>query len=419
MQVQDILAKDLVGDEWLTEDELRFLMSVTDEEQLQLIYKKAYEVKAKYVKPVAYYRGLIEFSNRCIKNCNYCGIRRENDKTERFDMNREDIIKMAQWAYDHEYGSITLQSGERCDDAFVNYVVDLIRDIKAIGDGSLGITMCVGEQSEEAYRRMREAGASRYLLRIETTNKELYHKIHPQDELHSFETRVECLRSLRRVGFQVGTGVMIGLPGQTEEDLVNDILFYRDMDIDMIGMGPYVVHHDTPLGQEALAMGIDDEEVKSVSNSTTLSDDFTCFDEIKTTLYELVESVCFRCIKQGLTYPKTATIWVRDNELQSFTRQKKLYRPTVVISEIYKEIAKLLNDNYVWNKPIRSIGVGLTDFEKEEIRLDGIDDRTRMNKKLYAQDCFSKIKAEQGEGIISNGMVAKKLYKEKEKRKNE
>ena len=232
MQVQDILAKDLVGDEWLTEEELRFLMSVTDEEQLQLIYKKAYEVKAKYVKPVAYYRGLIEFSNRCIKNCNYCGIRRENDKAE------------------------------RCDDAFVDYVVDLIRDIKAIGDGSLGITMCVGEQSEEAYRRMREAGASRYLLRIETTNTDLYHKIHPRDELHSFETRVECLRRLRRVGFQVGTGVMIGLPGQTEDDLVNDILFYRDMDIDMIGMGPYVVHHDTPLGQEALAMGIDDEEGK-------------------------------------------------------------------------------------------------------------------------------------------------------------
>ena len=170
--MQDILEKDLVGDEWLTEDELRFLMSVTDEEQLQLIYKKAYEVKAKYVQPVAYYRGLIEFSNRCIKNCNYCGIRRENDKTERFDMNREDIIKMAQWAYDHEYGSITLQSGERCDDIFVDYVVDLIRDIKAIGDGSLGITMCVGEQSEEAYRRMREAGASRYLFRIETPNKD-------------------------------------------------------------------------------------------------------------------------------------------------------------------------------------------------------------------------------------------------------
>ena len=262
MTVQEILAKDLVGDEWLTEEELRFLMSATNQADLDLIYKKAYEVKCKYVKPVAYYRGLIEFSNRCVKNCNYCGIRRDNEKTERFDMDREDIIKMAQWAYDHEYGSITLQSGERGDAAFVEYVVELIRDIKKIGDGSLGITMCVGEQSEEDYRRMVEAGATRYLLRIETTNPTLYSKIHPNDELHSFETRVECLRRIRRVGFQVGTGVMIGLPGQTEDDLVNDILFYRDMDIDMIGMGPYVVHHDTPLGQETLALGLDDEAGK-------------------------------------------------------------------------------------------------------------------------------------------------------------
>ena len=263
MTVQEILNKDLLGDACLTEEELRFLMSVTDPDDLDAIYKRAYEVKCKFVEPVAYYRGLIEFSNKCIKNCNYCGIRRDNDKAERFDMSREDIIKMSQWAYDHEYGSITLQSGERNDAAFVDYVVDLIRDIKRIGDGSLGITMCVGEQTEETYRRMVEAGASRYLLRIETTNPDLYHKIHPRDELHSFETRVECLRRCRKVGFQVGTGVMIGLPHQTEEDLVKDILFYRDMDIDMIGMGPYVVHHDTPLGQETLALGIDSEEGKN------------------------------------------------------------------------------------------------------------------------------------------------------------
>lgn len=262
MTVDDILQKDLLGDQWLTEEELRFLMSVTNEDDLQKIYKKAYQVKAKFVEPVAYYRGLIEFSNRCIKNCKYCGIRRDNDKVDRFDMSYEDIIKMAQWAYDHEYGSITLQSGERSDQEFVDYVVDLIKDIKKIGDGSLGITMCVGEQSEESYRRMVEAGASRYLLRIETTNPDLYHKIHPRDDLHSFEARVECLKRCRKVGFQVGTGVMIGLPGQTEDDLVNDILFYRDMDIDMIGMGPYVVHHDTPLGQEALAMGLDSKEGK-------------------------------------------------------------------------------------------------------------------------------------------------------------
>lgn len=260
--VQAILQKDLVGNDRLTVEELRVLMGITDPEALDLVYRKAYEVKAKYVAKVAYYRGLIEFSNRCIKNCWYCGIRRDNDRTERFDMSREDILRMAQWAYDHEYGSLTLQSGERNDPAFVDYVVDLIRDIKKIGDGSLGITMCVGEQTEETYRRMVEAGASRYLLRIESSNRALYEKIHPNDALHSFDTRIECLKALRRVGFQVGTGVMIGLPGQTEEDLVNDILFYRDMDIDMIGMGPYVVHHDTPLGQEALAMGLDSQEGK-------------------------------------------------------------------------------------------------------------------------------------------------------------
>lgn len=262
MTVDSILQKDLVGDEWLTEEDLRCLMTVTDEETLKKIYKKAYEVKAAYVDKVAYYRGLIEFSNRCIKNCLYCGIRYENSKTERFDMSRDDVLKMAKWAYDHEYGSLTLQSGERTDDVFVDYVVDLIRDIKQLSNNELGITMCVGEQSEEAYRRMREAGADRYLLRIETTNKDLFEMIHPKDALHSFETRVNCLKSLRKVGFQVGTGVMIGLPGQTLDDLVNDILFYRDMDIDMIGMGPYVVHHDTPLGQRALELGIDSQEGK-------------------------------------------------------------------------------------------------------------------------------------------------------------
>ena len=262
MTVDSVLQKDLVGNERLTEEELRFLMTVTDEAELQKIYKKAYEVKAKYVDKIAYYRGLIEFSNRCIKNCLYCGIRYENSKTERFDMSRDDVLKMAKWAYEHEYGSLTLQSGERTDEGFVDYVVDLIRDIKKLSNNELGITMCVGEQSEEAYRRMREAGADRYLLRIETTNKDLFEMIHPKDELHSFETRVNCLKSLRKVGFQVGTGVMIGLPGQTLDDLVNDILFYRDMDIDMIGMGPYVVHHDTPLGQRALELGIDSKEGK-------------------------------------------------------------------------------------------------------------------------------------------------------------
>lgn len=263
MNVQNILAKNSVEDYRFTPEELLFLLKTEDPDELEQIYKKAYEVKCKYVDNVAYYRGLIEFSNKCVKDCRYCGIRKSNHKAERFDMAREDVLRMAQWAYEHEYGSLTLQSGERRDEEFIEYVSGLLRDIKKIGNGALGITLCVGEQTEETYRRFKEAGGDRYLLRIETTNRELYGKIHPQDENHSFETRLNCIKSLRKVGFQVGTGVMIGLPGQTEEDLVKDILFYGDYDIDMIGMGPYVVHHDTPLGQEALANGMDTPEDKA------------------------------------------------------------------------------------------------------------------------------------------------------------
>ena len=162
-----------------------------------------------------------------------------------------------------------------------------------------------------------------------------------------------------------------------------------------------------------------EERIKSVSNSTTSSSDFYCFEEIRPTLYELVESVCFRGIKQGLLYPKTITLWVRDNELQSFTRQKKLTYPTVIVSEIFNEITKLFKDNYVWNKPVRSVGVGLTDFENDAIQLDDLVDERVMVKKMFAQDCFSKIKDEQGENVIANGIVAKKLYQIKEKNNKE
>ena len=257
MNLNEVLQK-----EKFSKEDLLFLMNLKDQEDLDSLYKAAYQVKVEYVKPKAYYRGLIEFSNRCIKNCLYCGIRAENDSVERFDMTQEEILRMAQWAHDNQYGSVTLQSGERTDESFVSFVEDTIKKIKQIGDGSLGLTLCLGEQSRETYERWFQAGGHRYLLRIETTNPELYQKIHPDNDLHRFEKRVECLKTLKEVGFQVGTGVMIGLPGQTAEDLVNDILFYEKMDIDMIGMGPYVVHRETPMGKEVIAADLDSDEMK-------------------------------------------------------------------------------------------------------------------------------------------------------------
>lgn len=239
----------LKQDEFSKED-LIALMKIDNEKDLQLLFKKAYEVKAKYIGRKAYYRGLIEISNICIKNCNYCGIRRENSKVERFKMNKEEIMGAVKWIYENNYASIALQSGERQDAEFIDFIEDLLKEIKKLSNGQLGITLSLGEQTKETYKRWFDAGAHRYLLRIESTNMEIYNKLHPNDGHHTFDVRKRCLEYLRDVGYQVGTGVMIGLPGQTEEDLVNDIMFYKNMNIDMIGMGPYILHKDTPLGIE-------------------------------------------------------------------------------------------------------------------------------------------------------------------------
>ncbi len=255
MMIDDVLCS---GN--LTRSDLIYLLGLTDREEVQALYDRAYAVKAETVGRVVYYRGLVEFSNYCIKDCLYCGIRKSNSHVKRFDTKRDDILAMAQWVYDNGYGSLTLQSGERQDEDFIAHIEGLVRDIKRLSGGKLGITLCVGEQEEDTYRRWFEAGAHRYLLRIETSNPALYAALHPQDGRHDWHVRKACLKSLRSIGYQVGTGVMIGLPGQTTADLADDILFYRDMDIDMIGMGPYAVHHETPLGRKVLADGADSPE---------------------------------------------------------------------------------------------------------------------------------------------------------------
>ncbi|VAW25229.1 [FeFe]-hydrogenase maturation protein HydE, partial [hydrothermal vent metagenome] len=142
---------------------------------------------------------------------------------------------------------VVLQSGELSSPAFTKRVASLLKQIKKLSDNELGITLSCGEQTRETYALWRESGAHRYLLRIESSDPGLYYKIHPQDERHSFEKRLEALSLLRETGYQVGTGVMIGLPFQTMESLVNDLIFFREQDIDMCGMGPYIEHEDTPL----------------------------------------------------------------------------------------------------------------------------------------------------------------------------
>ena len=244
MQLHNILAPS----HELTRDNLIYLLGLRERAAMEKLFDRAYEVKLQYVGRKVYFRGIIEFSNICSKDCFYCGIRKSNRNVVRYRMSEKEILEGARFAHENNYGSVVLQSGERRDARFTAFVEKTVRAIKELSGGRLGITLSLGEQSEETYGRWFEAGAHRYLLRIETSDEALYSHLHPRD--HSFKKRLECLNMLKTLGYQVGTGVMIGLPGQTVENLADDILFFEKMDVAMIGMGPYLVHKDTPLSSE-------------------------------------------------------------------------------------------------------------------------------------------------------------------------
>jgi biotin synthase len=218
-------------------------------ESKEELFRTARELRDATVGNKVYFRGLIEFSNKCAKDCLYCGIRKSNGKVVRYDLPDKEILEACRFAWDNEFGSVVLQSGEVSSPAFVKRIDRLLRAIGKLSGNGLGITLSCGEQSPETFRRWFESGAHRYLLRIEATNRELYRKIHPNNDFHSYERRLDSLGMLRESGYQVGTGVMIGLPFQTFDDLAGDLLFFKQMDIDMCGMGPYLEHEETPLYQ--------------------------------------------------------------------------------------------------------------------------------------------------------------------------
>jgi len=228
------------------EDIVELLLCETKEDHKKLI-KEAYSTKIKYLGKKVFLRGLIEFSNVCEKNCYYCGIRFENKNIHRYNISDNDIIDTIKIAYQKGIMNIVLQSGELTNKNFIDRITNIIRRIKKEINSELRITLCLGEQTYETYKKWYEVGAQRYLLRIETSNESLYKKLHPDDAKHQFKNRLKCLENIKKIGYQTGTGVMIGLPFQTTEDLANDLIFMRDFEIDMVGMGPYIEHKDTPL----------------------------------------------------------------------------------------------------------------------------------------------------------------------------
>lgn len=187
-------------------------------------------------------RGLIEFSNTCFRTCKYCGLREENSSIDRYRMRVEEITECAQKAVNAGYKTIVLQSGE--DYSYTtNTLCKIIETIKKL---DTAVTLSIGERSFEDYKAFKDAGADRFLIRIETTDKNLYKQMHPN---MSFENRLRCIKDLKKLGYETGTGCLVGLAGQTIESLADDILFFKDINADMIGIGPFIPHPNTPLAK--------------------------------------------------------------------------------------------------------------------------------------------------------------------------
>lgn len=211
-----------------------------DNSQNDWLFSLADKIRKENVGDEVHLRGLIEFSNICKRTCKYCGLRCENKDIDRYRIEPDDIIFYAQKAVDMGYKTIVLQSGE--DEYYSREL--LCKIIKGIKTLDVALTLSIGERCFDDYKAFKDCGADRYLIRIETTDKELYKKMHPH---MSFENRVRCLKDLGKLGYEVGTGCLVGLPGQTIESLANDILFFKEINADMVGIGPFIAHPHTPL----------------------------------------------------------------------------------------------------------------------------------------------------------------------------
>lgn len=225
----------------LTKTEIISLLQ--DEEHQQVLFDKADSVRCQYVGDEVHLRGLIEFSNICRNNCLYCGIRCGNTNARRYRMTEEEIIETARRAANLGFKTIVMQSGED-----VYYDADrMCRVIEAIKKFDVAVTLSIGERTYEEYKAFRNAGADRYLMRIETTDKALYHKLDPK---MSWQHRYECLLILKELGYELGSGIMVGLPEQSLESVAEDLLFLKELGVDMAGIGPFIPHPETPLAKE-------------------------------------------------------------------------------------------------------------------------------------------------------------------------
>ena len=223
----------------LNKEEIKDLLAA-DPAELDYLLQQADQKRKEVCGDEVHLRAIIEFSSYCRQNCYYCGLRKDNEKIERYQLQKEEIIKTAQMAAELGYQTVVLQSGE--DQYPAAEIAEIIREIKKTTE--MAVTLSLGERDFAAYKLWREAGADRYLLKHETADQTLYEKYHPG---MSFANRIESLKYLKTIGYQIGSGVIIGLPGQTPDILAEDLLLSQDLELDMIGSGPFIPHQETPL----------------------------------------------------------------------------------------------------------------------------------------------------------------------------
>ncbi len=232
-------------------------------ERLDELWDKADTVRREYVGDAVHLRGLVEISNNCVRQCTYCGIRAGNKAVQRYRMPADEVLQCARRAVLLGYGTLVIQAGE--DYGLTReWVSDLVRRIKA--ETPLAVTLSLGERLDEDLVSWRQAGANRYLLRFETSLSHLYAAIHPP-RTGQVDDRMSILARVREIGYEVGSGIMVGIPGQTLESIADDLLCFQSMDLDMIGIGPYIPHPDTPLAQ---AVGPAEIPGQAASDETTV-----------------------------------------------------------------------------------------------------------------------------------------------------
>ena len=242
-----VLIDELASRHTLSPDGYEQLIERRTPEAAEHLAKRADAVRREIYGNTVFVRGLIEISNICKNDCLYCGIRASNRNVERYRLDPDTIVACACDGWEYGYRTIVLQGGEETtyySDDVLCYVIERI--IKACPDTA--VTVSMGERGRASFQRLYDAGATRYLLRHETANKEHYERLHPASM--SFEHRMQCLRDLRDIGYQVGAGMMVGSPFQTTRHLVDDLVFIETFKPDMVGIGPFIPHHDTPFANE-------------------------------------------------------------------------------------------------------------------------------------------------------------------------